>query len=58
MVACLAPSGCTSLNLRGEGFPENGLSSLARKVRQADEQARSFAFSNKAREIYNDFPDR
>jgi len=51
LAACLGISGCTNLNLRGERFPENELSTWAREVRGADETSPSYAFSNKAREI-------
>ena len=53
LVACLG-MGCTSLNLRGEGFRENELSGWARQARQAEDLGPSRAFSNKARQIDRD----
>ena len=50
-VACLGLSGCANLNLRGEKFREEEMSSLARQLRQVNGQGQSFAFSNKARQI-------
>ena len=47
----LAVSGCANLNLRGEEYPDNSMSDLAQRIRQVDNQAQSFAFSNKARQI-------
>ena len=49
--AALGMVGCTSLNLRGHGFPENDLAEWGRKARGADVQGTSHAFSNKARQI-------
>jgi len=50
----LAASGCTNMNMRGEGFADDPMTDLARRLRQVDEQAESFAFSNKARQIDRD----
>ena len=49
--ALLAVGGCANLNVRGDSFPDNSMSDLARRLRQVDGQAQSFAFSNKARQI-------
>ena len=51
ILACLGFSGCASLNLRGETFREDEMTSLTRQLRQVQEQGQSFAFSNKARQI-------
>ncbi len=51
LVVCLGQSGCSNLNLRGEGFAEDDLSNLARQARRADDVGHSDAFSNKARQI-------
>jgi hypothetical protein len=54
LVACLGVLGCTNLNLRGDPFPENELSTVARQMRQVDDLGQSHAFSNKARQIEQD----
>lgn len=51
LAGCLGMSGCTNLNLRGDGFTDNELSNLARQVRGGDHPGQSDAFSNKARQI-------
>ena len=51
LAVCLGVSGCTNLNLRGEGFPDNDLSDLAGQIRRGDQDVHSDAFSNKARQI-------
>ena len=51
LVACLGLSGCTNLDLRGQGFPESELTNWVGQVRRSDTTGRSFAFSNKARQI-------
>jgi len=51
LAGCLGISGCTNLNLRGDSFPDNGLSNLAGQIRGGDQAAHSDAFSNKARQI-------
>jgi len=47
----LGVSGCTHLNLRGEGFADNDLSNLAGQIRRGNQDVPSDAFSNKARQI-------
>lgn len=42
------------MNLRGEPFPDDPMSQLARRLRRVDEHSQSFAFSNKARQIDRD----
>lgn len=54
LVACLGALGCTNLSLRGDPYPDNELSNLARQMRQADDLGQSHAFSNKARQIEED----
>ena len=51
LVVCLGLSGCTSPSLRGDGFPEDDLSTWAGRMRLADELGQSHAYSNKARQI-------
>jgi hypothetical protein len=51
LAACLGISGCTHVNLRGDGFADNELSNIAREMRQADESGPSHAVSNRARQI-------
>lgn len=50
----LPASGCAPMNLRGEPFPQEPMSDLVQRLRQVDERAQSFAFSNKARQIDRD----
>jgi hypothetical protein len=50
----LAAPGCARMNLRGEPFPEEPMSDMVQRLRQVDDQAQSFAFSNKARQIDRD----
>lgn len=47
-------SGCAGMNLRGEPFPEEPMSEMVQRLRKVDGQAKSFAFSNKARQIDRD----
>lgn len=55
VVACLGVSGCNSWdNLRGEGFTDGTGRSL-RQYRQPDSDTQFWGFSNKAREIEQDF---
>lgn len=51
LFVCLGTWGCTTLDLRGESFAENDLSSWAQQMRHADDQGPSTAYSNKARQI-------
>jgi len=51
LAACLGISGCTTLNLRGDGFADNELSNWAGQMRGVDRLGPSHAFSNKARQI-------
>ncbi len=51
VVACLAVAGCCSWNLRGDGFPEDELTSMPKHFRPTDPDGEAFAFSNKARQI-------
>lgn len=51
LAVCLGVSGCTNLNLRGDGFTDNELSNLAGQIRGGDQTVQSDAFSNKARQI-------
>jgi len=55
---CLGLPGCTSLDLRGDGFQDNGLSSFCQKYRPADDSIEPWAFSNKAQQIERDFGAR
>ncbi len=54
LAASLGLPGCTSVNLRGDAFPDNELSGFARQVRGADTSGKSLAWSNKARQIEQD----
>ena len=51
LVACLGLSGCANLNLRGEGFADDGLSGLSRRLGPTERRQEPFVFSNKARQI-------
>ena len=50
----LAASGCKNVDLRGDPYPEDATSDLVQRLRGVDDQAQSFAFSNKARQIERD----
>jgi hypothetical protein len=51
MVLGLSLAGCTSLNLRGEAFPEDETSTWFQQMRRSESLGQSHAFSNKARQI-------
>jgi hypothetical protein len=45
------PGCCSPLNLRGEGYPEDELSSWVGQFREAGDDDDAFVWSNKAKEI-------
>jgi hypothetical protein len=55
VAACLGVPGCASWDtLRGEGFNDSSSRTL-RQYRQPDKETQFWGFSNKAREIEQDF---
>ena len=60
---CVGLSGCSSLDrLRGDGFHDNSMGEAIRESEPAPKATKKpqefWSFSNKAREIEKDFPDR
>jgi hypothetical protein len=51
---CLGLPGCASWNMRGDGFTDDSGREL-RKFRPTDNDVRFWGFTNKAREIEQDF---
>lgn len=51
---CLGAAGCTNMNLRGEKFKDNELSSFCGKLRPTDHSTEPAAVCNKAQQIEND----
>jgi hypothetical protein len=54
---CLGLPGCTTWNMRGDGFNDDS-SRVLRQCRPADNDVRFWGFTNKAREIEQDFGAR
>lgn len=54
VAVCLGLTGCNSWNLRGDGFNDDSGRAI-RPYRPTDNDIRFFGFSNKAREIEQDF---
>jgi hypothetical protein len=52
---CLGLAGCSSMDLRGEKFQDNELSSFCGKLRPKDHSVEPAAVCNKAQQIENDF---
>ena len=57
VAVCLGLSGCNSWNLRGNGFNDDSGRSL-QQFRPNDNDVRFWGFTNKAREIEQDFGAR
>ncbi len=52
---CLVLPGCASYHLRGPNFSENELSGTAKQLYADQRNGAAFGFSNKARQIEEDF---
>jgi hypothetical protein len=59
-VVCFGLAGCSKINnLRGDGFHDNTMGEAVRKSQPEQKKPQEFwSFSNKARQIEADFPDR
>jgi hypothetical protein len=57
---CLGLAGCAKFNsLRGDGFHDNGMGEEVRQAREPSAKPQEFwSFSNKARQIEADFPEK
>jgi len=51
MATCLGLPGCSSWNLRGDGFDDTETSNELRRYRKPDKDVEFWGFSNKARDI-------
>jgi len=51
----LGLSGCARLNLRGDSFKDDELSTTCRQMRPKETQSAPWGFSNKALQIEKDF---
>jgi hypothetical protein len=58
MLLCLGLSGCTNFNLRGDGYPDDELTKWTGQFRATDDQDDAFVWSNKGRQINNNFGQR
>jgi hypothetical protein len=58
LAVCLGISGCAALNVRGEPFVADDTFDWGSRVRPPDNQIDFFGFSNKARQIEQDFGAR
>jgi hypothetical protein len=50
-------AGCSRWNLRGEGFEDQSMSNSIRQTRKGGHTPEFWGFSNKAREINDDFAE-
>ena len=55
VAVCLGLSGCESWNVRGDGFADDDASRTIRQFRPTDSDVHFWGFTNKAREIEQDF---
>jgi hypothetical protein len=55
VVLCLATSGCSNWNLRGESYQDDNMTATIRKSRPPANKSEFWGFSNKARQIEEDF---
>jgi hypothetical protein len=55
MLLCLVLSGCANFHARGPGFSGDELAGTARQLRSSERNGSAFGFSNKAKQIEEDF---